>query len=241
MSFDTDVVFAANVTINGGLGADAYDGFSSNFTVAPDWVSMETRATVANAIVDQAATEGSAFVFSVPVGGFAAAGDSPTFTATQHDGSALPTWLSFDGTAFSGTPADADVGTVSVTVTATDATTGTVSVSDTFDINVSDINNAPTVANPIPNQAATESVSFSFSVPGNTFDDLDASDTLTLTATLSDGSALPTWLSFDGTTFSGTPAVGDIGTITVRVTATDDAASPLSVFDDFDIVVSPVV
>ncbi|WP_418903715.1 putative Ig domain-containing protein, partial [Pokkaliibacter plantistimulans] len=36
---------------------------------------------------------------------------------------------------------------------------------------------------------------------------MDAGDSLTLSATLADGSALPSWLSFDASTgtFSGTP------------------------------------
>ena len=59
---------------------------------------------------------------------------------------------------------------------------------------------------------------------GRQFSDLDASDTLAYTATLADGSALPGWLSFDAATrtFSGTPDNGDVGSIDVRVTATDD-------------------
>ena len=127
---------------------------------------------------------------------------------------------------------DADVGTIAVKVSSTN---GTLTVSDTFDIVVADVNNMPTVDNPIADQVATQSVAFSFAVPANTFGDADASDTLMLTATLSDDSALPLWLSFDGTTFTGTPGVGDVGTITVKVTASDGA---LSVFDEFDIVVS---
>ena len=55
---------------------------------------------------------------------------------------------------------NADVGTVTVTVTADDGNGGT--VSDTFDIVVSNTNDAPTVANPIADQSATEDAAFSF-------------------------------------------------------------------------------
>ncbi|MDZ7712868.1 MAG: putative Ig domain-containing protein [Rhodovibrio sp.] len=60
----------------------------------------------------------------------------------------------------------------------------------------------------------------------NTFADVDAGDSLTLSAGLSDGSPLPAWLSFDAATrtFSGTPAAGDTGTISLEVTAKDSAA-----------------
>ncbi len=99
-------------------------------------------------------------------------------------------------------------------------------------------NNAPTVANPIPDQTATTDTEFTFTVPEDAFADTDTGDTLTYSATLSDASALPSWLTFDTTTrtFTGTPAAGDTGTITVRVTATD--GSDASIHDDFDIAVS---
>ena len=101
-------------------------------------------------------------------------------------------------------------------------------------------NNAPTVANAIPNQAATTATAFSYQFPANTFVDADTGTTLTYTATKSDDMALPSWLTFDANTrtFSGTPATGDIGTVSVKVTASDGAAS---VSDTFDIVVANAV
>ena len=98
-------------------------------------------------------------------------------------------------------------------------------------------NNAPTVANTIPNQAATVATSFSYVFPANTFDDVDG-DTLSYMATEPDDTALPTWLTFATTTgtFSGTPAAADVGTVSVKVTASDGNGE--SVSDTFDIEVS---
>ena len=67
------------------------------------------------------------------------------------------------------------------------------------------------------------------------FADVDSihGDTLTYSATLADGGALPDWLSFDAATqtFSGTPTLNSAGLLNVRVMATDrDGAS---VSDDF--------
>ena len=64
---------------------------------------------------------------------------------------------------------------------------------------------------------------FSFTVPAGSFADIDAGDTLSYSATLADGGALPAWLSFDAATqtFSGTPGNADVGSLSVRVTATD--------------------
>ena len=99
-------------------------------------------------------------------------------------------------------------------------------------------NAAPTVANPIDDQTATVGTALLYAFPANTFADTDASDTLTYTATQSDDTALPSWLSFAAATrtFSGTPADADVGTtVSVKVTASDGT---LSVSDTFDIVVS---
>ncbi|WP_324770851.1 hypothetical protein, partial [Pokkaliibacter plantistimulans] len=64
------------------------------------------------------------------------------------------------------------------------------SVAATRDITVSAANDAPT-AGVISTQNATEDSAFSFTVPTGTFADVDAGDSLTYTATLADGSALP--------------------------------------------------
>ena len=99
-------------------------------------------------------------------------------------------------------------------------------------------NTAPTVVFPLPDWSLTAGESFNYQFPDDTFSDADSGDTLTYAATRGDGSALPSWLSFNGLsrTFSGTPAPGDAGTLTVRVTADDGNGG--SVFDDFNIVVA---
>lgn len=83
------------------------------------------------------------------------------------------------------------------------------------------------MANAIADQLATEDASFSYTVPADAFVDVESGDMLTYRATRADGSALPSWLTFDATTrpFSGTPANGDVGTISVKVTATDGSGA----------------
>ncbi|MGH1484448.1 MAG: putative Ig domain-containing protein, partial [Geminicoccales bacterium] len=90
-------------------------------------------------------------------------------------------------------------------------------------LTVTGTNDGPVVANAIADQSATEDSSFSYQIPAGSFADLDTSDTLSYTATLSDGSALPAWLSFDASTqtFSGTPENDDVGAVNITVTATD--------------------
>ncbi|MBI0544199.1 hypothetical protein F7158_23000, partial [Dickeya dianthicola] len=118
---------------------------------------------------------------------------------------ALPGWLSFNPATrtFSGTPGNGDVGNLTIRVTATDS--GNASVSTTFGLAVANVNDAPEVSGSLNAQTAAQSGSFSFTVPSGTFTDPDSGDTLTLSATLADGSALPGWLSFNPATrtFSG--------------------------------------
>ncbi len=222
-------------TANGGVNLDQ----SAN-TITFDVTGINDTPTLANAIPNQTATEDVAFNFQFASNTFADidVGNTLTYTATLSGGGALPAWLSFDANTrtFSGTPLNANVGTISVEVTANDGNGGT--VADTFDIVVANANDAPTVANAIPNQAATEDVAFNFQFASNTFADVDVGNTLTYTATLSGGGALPAWLSFDANTrtFSGTPLNANVGTISVEVTANDGNGG--TVADTFDIVVA---
>ncbi|SVC76170.1 uncharacterized protein METZ01_LOCUS329024, partial [marine metagenome] len=117
----------------------------------------------------------------------------------------------------------------SVTVTATD--TGGLTTEETFTVSVNNLNDDPTLANAIADQSVDEDSALSFTVPADTFNDEDG-DTLTYTATLSDSSALPSWLSFDASTqtFSGTPVNADVGDITIQVTASDGSTSVSDTF-----------
>ena len=74
-------------------------------------------------------------------------------------------------------------------------------------------NDAPLLVNPLADQNASAGTPFSFTFAANTFNDIDLGDSLSYGATLADGSALPTWLSFNAATrtFSGTPPAGTAG------------------------------
>ncbi len=63
-------------------------------------------------------------------------------------------------------------------------------------------------------------------IPGRSFTDVDA-QRITLTASRADGSALPVWLHFDAAlrTFTGTPALADVGTLALRISASDGVSS----------------
>ncbi|MHC8372069.1 M10 family metallopeptidase C-terminal domain-containing protein [Pseudomonas sp. MDT1-85] len=98
-------------------------------------------------------------------------------------------------------------------------------------------NQTPVLATPLTDQNATENTPFSYAVPATSFTDPD-NDSLSYTATLADGSALPAWLSFNATnlTFTGTPTSTASGNYNVLVKATDPAGA--SVSDSFALLVA---
>lgn len=218
-------------------GETSSDVFSLNVGGA------NVRPVVADALASQTVSAGSELAFVIPQGAFTDAnGDALTFSATRADGSPLPSWLSFDPATglFSGIPAEANAGRLVVTVVASDPSGA--STSDSFLLTVESVdpvNTAPVVANPLADVVVAEEDALDFIVPANTFTDAD-NDPLTFEATLADGTALPSWLSFDPETrrFSGAPDDADVGAIAVAVTARDAAGATAR--DVFNLTVSPV-
>ncbi|GKW38465.1 putative Ig domain-containing protein [Pectobacterium carotovorum] len=237
LSFNPTTGTFSGTPANGDVGSltikvTATDGSSASVstTFGLTVTNVNDAPVVSGTIAAQSIAQGGSLSVTVPAGTFTDPdGDTLTLSATLADGTALPTWLSFNpatGT-FSGTPANGDVGSLTIKVTATDGSNA--SVSTTFGLTVTNVNDAPVVATPIPTQSVAQDGSLSFTVPAGTFTDPDG-DTLTLSATLADGTALPAWLSFNPATgtFSGTPANGDVGSLTIKVTATDGSNASVS-------------
>src|SRR5262249_12635651 len=141
--------------------------------------------TVANPLANQTVQEDTPFSIQVPANTFADpdAGDTLTYSATQANDSALPTWLSFNATTRTSTviPDALPLGTLNLAVSATDRR-GLRSIPTRRSSELV-ANHAPTVANPLANQTVHEDSPFSIQVPANTFADPDAGDTLTYSAT----------------------------------------------------------
>jgi Ca2+-binding RTX toxin-like protein len=195
---------------------------------------------VAEAIDKCAATQGQLFSFTVPISTFldVDAGDTRSYSATLTNSEPLPAWLTLDGASgtFSGTPRNGDVGEVNVIVTAADGSRDLASTS--FAIAVTNVNDAPILVSPMADQAAVEDMPFSYTLPSDAFNDIDVGDSLTYTAALANGDPLPAWLTFDAATLtlSGLPGADDIGSLSVRVVASD--ADGLSAADTFDLTVA---
>ncbi|MBL1140949.1 MAG: hypothetical protein HND53_02860 [Proteobacteria bacterium] len=100
-------------------------------------------------------------------------------------------------------------------------------------------NFSPILNDTSQDQVILSDTPFSYQLAADSFTD-EALDFLDIQATLSDGNALPTWLTFDADTltFSGTPAAIDSDIIDVLVTATDSANQSVSL--DFNLNVGNV-
>src|SRR4029079_15411967 len=103
---------------------------------------------VAHQIADQASPEDQAWSFQVPSDTFSDAhSDALTLTATLANGDPLPAWLTFNSetNTFSGTPPLNFDGVIEIKVTASD---GTLTQSDTFQLTVTPVNDAPVIHAP---------------------------------------------------------------------------------------------
>ncbi|QUJ77245.1 tandem-95 repeat protein [Sulfitobacter albidus] len=176
---------------------------------------------------DRSATEDTTFSIILQQGIYDDVdGDTLSFALTRADGSALPDWIAFDpqSLTLSGTPPQDYFGDIALRLAISD---GVETISDDFTLTVLGRQDAPVVANPLGDvtlddtgAALTSGTGFSVTLPADVFTDADG-DTLSLAATLVDGSPLPAWLSFDGVSFTGTAPAAAVGRVDLRLTATD--------------------
>ena len=181
-------------------------------------------------IVDQTVTEGDTVSIDVSGSFSDPDGDALAFTQTG-----LPASMAISGAGvIGGTPIAADVGTHTVTVTATDP--GGALVSDTYTLTVDAANQPPVLDTAIGNRTATVGTAINIDGSGS-FSDPDG-DALIFTAVGFPTASLS--LSMAGVV-SGTPVAADVGTHSITVTATDPSGATAE--DTFSLTVNaaPVV
>lgn len=100
---------------------------------------------------------------------------------------------------------------------------GIAQVAGNLAITITGANDAPIVQTPLLDQNASANSSWTWQLPAGSFADVDSGDALTYSASLSDGTALPSWLSFSAATqtFSGRVPKSATGTLELRVNADD--------------------
>ena len=215
-------------TDSGGLSATETFGATIAVAAAP---------TITDQTANQTWTQNEKFSLVLPATTFTdPQGEALTYTASQSDGLALPSWLGFNAATatFSGT-APTTPQNLTLKVTATD--TSGMSASETFNV-TAPAAAAPTITNRTANQTWLQGQRVSLELPARTFTD-PQNETLTYTASQSNGQGLPAWLSFNATTvtFSGTVPAG-METLTLKVTATD--ISGVSTTETFGVTVPAI-
>lgn len=162
------------------------------------------------------------------------ADDVLTLSATLN-GESLPSWITFNGEVISFAPNNDNVGNHELTITATDL--GGLSTSQTLTIHIENVNDAPTVEGMIEDQTATEGTMSYITLPEGLFNDVDAGDSLTLSASKADDCPLPSWISFDAETqtFAVSAGWNNAGEYSFRVTATDGSGAGASTTFDLTV------
>ncbi len=185
--------------------------------------SVLTPAPAAPTVTAQTATQtwklGQAVNFTLAANTFTdPQGESLTYAATLANGAALPSWLHFNAATdtFSGTVPVTAAG-LSLKVTATD--TGGAAASEIFSVVTPA--SAPILTAPTGTLVWKQGSVVSIALASNTFTDPQG-ETLSYTATLANGSPLPSWLHFNAATetFTGAVPVNTAG-LSIKVTATD--------------------
>ena len=115
-----------------------------------------TRPRLTKAIADKISNEDTRLVYQIPSGTFEDA-EKPVlrYRATLSTGAALPAWLKFNpaNQTFTGTPPKDFNGLLAIKVTASD---GSLSASDTFNLRIAPVNDAPKLAKAIPDRSVLE-------------------------------------------------------------------------------------
>jgi hypothetical protein len=203
-------------------------------SVPPPPPPPPSAPTVTDQTATQTWTEGQAVNLALPANTFTdPQGESLTYSASQANGQALPSWLTFNATneTFSGT-APSTTESLSLKVTATD--TSGLSVLETFTANV--VAPAPepgiTVTNPTSNQTWTDGQTVNLVLPGNTFTDALGLN-MTFAAYEMSGTNVTSWLHFNAATdtFSGKVPANERGSAQLEVIARDaDHATATDLF-----------
>lgn len=219
---------------------EAYNAALAQWQLSHDAMLHAGSTQFTGALNAQKTWINAEYRYTLPTQLFADVPAGLSYTITQADGSALPSWLHYDAATrtLSGTPAMYQQGLLSLKVSVPNSTGSAVLASGVFTLEVAEYNQAPMLYGDLGIQGALEGETFILNVAPNLFIDRDATDALQFTAKLSNGAALPSWLKFDPVNlrFAGTPGAEDVGALEVQLIARD--AAQASAIETFSIYVT---
>ncbi|NDH48547.1 MAG: hypothetical protein EBX99_12065, partial [Acidimicrobiia bacterium] len=247
----TNATDAFTFNVTDGSGVTVSQALSIAITGANDTPTLTASVTSA-AFADTAADNTFADVVGTLTSTDRDLGDSKTFSITegvtstatgfthQKVGNYGTLYINNSTGAYKYVPNDSAIeglksnASESFTLNVTDGSG--VTVSQAFNVAITGTNDIPTLTAELIDQVAIPTKTFTYQIPSDAFVDRDLADAnLTLSVARADGSALPTWLTFNPTTktFTGTPSQADlagVAGISVRVTASDGQASVNDIF-----------
>jgi hypothetical protein len=237
ITIDAAALSSANFVAGDQLGIDTIDVRAFNGSYWGDWQAINLDVTNAPVVANQTPTQlwyqNLATSFTLPANTFVAPeGETLSYSASL-DGAQLPSWLQFSNGTFSGAVPHG-ITSFTLSVTATDSDGG--SATDSFDVTAPVRVTTPTILHQTANQTVKAGQAVNLSVANVFSDPHGAAQTFAVSET--DGSALPSWLSFDAASrsFSGTVPTG-AGGFSLRVTATDVSNAQESATENFTVAI----
>lgn len=229
---------AATARLSGTPPAD-FAGTLALQVTANDGVLATTRAfdlvidpvndapVLAAPLSDRMAVEDTAFDIRLTQGIYSDPdGDDLQFALVADDGSAAPDWITFDADTLmlTGQAPQDFYGDVALRLQISD---GQITISDDFALLVQGTQDAPVQDATLPDvtidadgNPITGGAAFTFAARIGNFRGPDG-DPLVFASRLATGTALPDWLTFDGTGYSGTPPTGARQVIEIELVAGD--------------------
>jgi hypothetical protein len=235
---------AATRTFSGTPPQDFAGNVSLMVTASDGSASVtDTFVLTVSAVEDEA-------VGSASIGGTAAEGGTVTasVSATDIDGSITNTayqwqvssngttgWTDLSGATAASYAIASDQSQVGkylrVVATTTDILGGTTTFTSAATTAITSVDFAPTLVTLTADQSTLDGTAWRLQIPSDAFIDKDG-DALTYSASLSDGSSLPSWLSFNASnlTFFGTPPLNLSAVFNLKLTASDGRLSASDTF-----------
>jgi hypothetical protein len=134
----------------------------------------------------------------------------------------LPAWIKYypEIGLLTGNPGNSEVGNYTFTITASDTKS---SVTQKVTLMVLNVNDAPEINYIVSDQVFITNKDNQCVIPEDCFKDIDAGDKLSYTISMSNNSALPSWLSFDPATrtLKGKPSKEVFGLYSLKLTVSD--------------------